>query len=168
MFHDPADRDAGYYQFVVGDGGTSWGADPADFDRYRNYLSRMQTVTGRQNLLWQVTLCNTKTKSCNNSFWHYQDIRVEYWLDDVPHADLTAYAGAVALIWGAPQTGCTHSDDSGSDGINKPGATGATPTVTDDDGGSFRLRAAAYHSNSSGNPGPVTIPQPVHLAAGTV
>jgi hypothetical protein len=154
LFHDPADRDAGYYQYFVGDGGASWWADPADFDRYRTYLSRMKTVTGRRNLLWQVPLGNTKTKTCNNSYGHYQDNRVEYWLEDAPHANVTAYAGAgvIGILWGAPQDGTTHYDDARGDGITNGGATGTTATVSDDDGGYFRLKAAAYYSSPITNP----------------
>ncbi|HZE96439.1 MAG TPA: hypothetical protein VE981_05405 [Planctomycetota bacterium] len=160
LLHDPADRDAGYYQYFVGDGGASWWAVPADFDRYRNYLARMKTVTGRRGILWQVPLGNTKMKTGGNIYGHYQDNRVEYWLDDVPHANVTAYAGAgvMAILWGAPQDGTTHYDDARGDGITNGGPAGTVSTVSDDDGGYFRLRAAAYYSTTSGNPGPVTLP----------
>jgi hypothetical protein len=151
MFNDPADRDAGYYQYFPsagsGDGGASWWAIPADFDRYRNYLSRMKVVTGRRNILWQVPLGNTKNAICNNTYNHYQDNRVEYWLDDAPHANITAYAGAwvIGIIWGAPQAGTTHYDDASGDGLQ-----GAA--VSDDDGGYFRTKAAAYYSSPVTNP----------------
>jgi hypothetical protein len=119
----------------VGDGGASWWPDPADFDRYRNYLSRMKTVTGRRNVLWQVPLGNTKTKTCNNSYGHYQDNRVEYWLEDAPRANVTAYAGAgvIGILWGAPQDGTTHYDDARGDGITNGGATGTTATAATSD-----------------------------------
>ena len=160
LLHDPSDRDAGYYQYIVGDGGASWWAAPADFDRYRNYLSRMKTVTGRRGFLWQVPLGNTKMKTCGNLYGHYQDNRVEYWLDDVAHANVTAYAGAgvMGILWGAPQDGTTHYDDARSDGITNGGPAGTISTVSDDDGGYFRLRAAAYYSTTAPNPGPVTLP----------
>ncbi|HLY11022.1 MAG TPA: hypothetical protein VKW04_17100 [Planctomycetota bacterium] len=160
LFHDPGDRDAGYYQYVLGDGGASWWADPADFDRYQSYLAQMKTVTGRRNILWQVPLGNTKTRTVNNSNGHYQDNRVEYWLDDTPHAAITAYAGAgvIGILWGAPQSGCTHYDDSAADGVTNPGLTGTTETVSDDDGGYLRARAAAYYSTTAPNPGPVPNP----------
>jgi hypothetical protein len=153
MFHDPSDRDAGYYQFVVGDGGASWWVT-ADFTRYHDYLAAMKTKTGRRNVLWQVPLGNTKSATCNSTFWHYQDNRVEYWLDDLAHANVTTFAaaGVVGILWGAPQGGCTHYDDSGADG-NTGGAG-----VSDDDGGYFRTRAAAYYSTTAPNPGPITIP----------
>ncbi|HXX92675.1 MAG TPA: hypothetical protein VEN81_03520, partial [Planctomycetota bacterium] len=154
VFHDPADRDAGYYQYVVGDGGASWWAAPADFNRYQSYLAQMATVTGRRNILWQVPLGNTKTKTCNNSNGHYQDNRVEYWLDDAPHANIQAYANAdvIGIIWGAPQNGTTHYDDSAGDGVTNPGATGTTETVSDDDGGYLRAKGAAYYLSPISNP----------------
>jgi hypothetical protein len=160
LFHDPGDRDAGYSQYVQGDGGASWWVVPDDFDRYRNYLTRMTTVTGRRNILWQVPLGNTKTRTCNNSTWHYQDNRVEYWLDDTPHANITAYAlaGVIGILWGAPQNGTTHYDDSAGDGVTNPGASGTTETVSDDDGGYLRTQGAAYYSTTSPHPGPVGLP----------
>jgi hypothetical protein len=155
LFHDPADRDAGYYQYYLNDKGASWWVVPDDFDRYRSYLSRMKTVTGLRGLLWQVPIGNTKTATCDNSYWHYQDNRVEYWLDDTPHANVAAYAGAgvIGILWGAPQDGCTHYDDSSGDH-----ATPAAEPVWDDDGGYLRTKAAAYYSTTAPNPGPVTLP----------
>jgi hypothetical protein len=149
LFHDPADRDAGYYQYFGGDGGASWWVVPDDFNRYESYLAQMASVTGPHNILWQVPLGITKTKTCNNSYWHYQDNRVEYWLDDAPHANISTYAGAkvIGIIWGAPQNGTTHYDDSAGDGITNPGATGTTETVSDDDGAYLRSKAAAYYGS---------------------
>lgn len=163
LFHDPADRDAGYYQYAVGDGGASWWAVPADFASYQTYLSKMYSVTGRRNVLWQVPLGNTKTRTCWASAMatgHFQDNRVEYWLDDTPHANITTYAaaGVIGIIWGAPQPGTTHYDDSAGDGVTNGGATGTTETVTDDDGGYLRNRGAAYYSVTPPNPGPITLP----------
>ena len=152
LFHDPADRDAGYYaQF---DGGASWWA-AADFDRYRNYLAAMTSVTGLRNVLWQVPLGNTKTATCANSYGHFQDNRVEYWLDDTAHANVSAYAGAgvIAILWGAPLADCTHYDDASGDGKTPP-----SEAVTDADGGYLRTRGAAYYSTVSPNPGPIALP----------
>ena len=152
LFHDPADRDAGYNaQF---DGGASWWA-AADFDRYRQYLADMKTVTGLRNVLWQVPLGNTKTATCNNTNWHFQDNRVEFWLDDTPHANVSTYAaaGVIAILWGAPQAGCTHNDDSASDGDTPP-----SEPYPDDDGCYLRTRGAAYYSTTPPNPGPIPLP----------
>jgi hypothetical protein len=152
LFHDPADRDAGYNaQF---DGGASWWA-AGDFDRYRQYLGDMKSVTGLRNILWQVPIGNTKTATCNNTNWHFQDNRVEFWLDDTPHANVGTFAtaGVIAILWGAPQGGCTHYDDSANDG-----KTPAAEATTDDDGGYLRTRAAAYYSTTSPNPGPIPLP----------
>jgi len=154
MFHDPADRDAGYNQFFGGDGGASWWI-AADFTRYQTYLGKMRDYTGRKNVVWQVPLGNTKNAACNNTFWHYQDNRVEYWLDDVAHANVvtSAAGGVIGIIWGAPQGGCTHYDDSAGDG-NAPVGSGPT----DDDGGYFRSKAVDYYHPTGSNPGPVAIP----------
>jgi hypothetical protein len=160
LFHDPGDRDAGYYQYVVGDGGASWWVVPDDFNRYQAYLLNMEQLTARKNVLWQVPLGNTKMKTCGIVDWHYQDNRVEYWLDDTAHTNLTTYAnaGVVAILWGAPQDKTTHYDDASGDGVTNSGLGATISTVSDDDGGYFRMKADAYYHPAGGNPGPVAIP----------
>ena len=158
-FHDPSDRDAGYYQYFLGDGGGSWWA-AGDFTRYETYLSKFRDNTGRKNVLWQVPLGNTRMKTCGNVYGHYQDNRVEYWLDDTPHAALVTFAnaGGVAIIWGSPQGGCTHYDDDMGDGVTNAGIGATVSTSTDDDGGYFRSKAYLYYHPAGANPGPVAIP----------
>lgn len=159
LFHDPSDRDAGYYQYFVGDGGGSWWGT-ADFQRYESYLSKMRDLTGRKNILWQVPLGNTKMKTLGNVYGHYQDNRVEYWLDDVAHANLQTFAnaGGAAIVWGAPQDGCTHYDDAMGDGVTNSGVGATISTSGDDDGGYFRSKAYLYYHPAGGDPGPITIP----------
>lgn len=154
LFHDPTDRDAGYKQFVEGDGGASWWAS-ADFARYQSYLARMYAVTGRRGILWQMPLGNTLMRTCDNTTGHYQDNRVEFFLKAGNGANLSnfAAAGVVAILYGATLDATTHYDDHQGDGITNGGASGTTSTVSDDDGGFFRSAAGAYYAG-----GPTPLP----------
>lgn len=159
LFHDPSDRDAGYYQYYLNDGGGSWWVS-GDFTRYETYLAKMAELTGRKNILWQVPLGNTKMKTCGNVYGHYQDNRVEYWLDDKAHLNLQTFAnsGGAAIIWGSPQGGCTHYDDDMGDGVTNAGSGAAVATSSDDDGGYFRNKAYLYYNPAPGDPLPIDIP----------
>jgi hypothetical protein len=153
LFHDPADRDAGYNQLINGDGGASWWVN-ADFDRYRTYLGQMWTVTGRRGILWQIPLGNTVMKTCDNTWGHYQDNRVEYWLQSGNRPNILAFAnaGVIALLFGNPQSGTTSYTDAMGDGVTNNG-TGTTATLSDDDGGFLRTSTGAYYTA-----GPVPLP----------
>jgi hypothetical protein len=150
LFHDPSDRDAGFKQAIYGDGGASWW-DNSDFDRYRTYLGRMWAVTGRRAILWQLPIGNTVMKTCDNTWGHYQDNRVEYFFASGNQAHLVSYAaaGVIAILYGNPEGGTTSYSDSTGDGITNGGATGTTSTLSDDDGGFLRSAAAAYYSGGA-------------------
>jgi hypothetical protein len=154
LSHDPSDRDAGYKQYVGGDGGASWWVD-ADFDRYRTYLGRMWQDTGRRGMLWQVPVGNTVMKTGGNIWGHYQDNRAEYFLLDTnrPHAVDYAAAGVIAVLFGATEDGTTHYTDYEGDGVTNGGTAGQAATLPDDDGGFLRTAGAAYYTA-----GPVPLP----------
>jgi hypothetical protein len=175
-FGEFSDRDSGYYQFVLGDGGRSWW-DADDFRRNVLFLSKFSTLTGRRIVMWQIPLGNTRMRSMNNTTGHYQDNRPEWLLDDPGRTHLVAYrdAGVVAFLFGGGAGGTTCACDGQHDGVTNPtpigGNTlaselapagsapsqvmrGSTPTLItpyagDDDGGFFRWRAWQYYQDGA-------------------
>jgi hypothetical protein len=157
LFVDPSDRDAGFYQYVVGDGGAHWW-DDADFNRFRDWIAALTSATGRKAMLWQIPMGNTLYRSCDNTWGHYQDNRAEYFLAAGNAARISAYvsAGAIGLLFGGGAGGCTSVQDTQGDGTTNPAPVNGnslTATVSDDDGGFLRSAAAAYYAS-----GPVAIP----------
>jgi hypothetical protein len=63
-FYDPLDRDAGFYEFVYGDGGARWWNEsdtPAtcpNFVRIRQWLGYLSQYQNKRCLLWQVPVGN--------------------------------------------------------------------------------------------------------------
>lgn len=147
IFFDPSDRDAAYYEIIHGDSGEHWW-DDADYERYRTFLGRLVERTGRRAMLWQVPVGNTLYRSMNNSWGHYQDNRVEYWLGERQHLVEYADAGVIAVLFGAGASGCTLYTDEAGDGITNPPPINGNVLYAqypDDDGGYLRLRAAQYY-----------------------
>lgn len=152
VFVDVADRDAAYYQ-LVRDQNTWW--DERDlrlpnFARMANWIGYLNRKIQRRVIVWQIPIGNTKARSCNNSQGHYQDNRVQYFLDAAYgqcHLAAWAQAGVIGLLFGRGDTNTTTNTDAENDGVtNPPAINGNTLTTTfaDDDGGYFRQRAAAY------------------------
>lgn len=154
LSHDPSDRDAGFKQDIYDDGGASWW-DGSDFDRYRAYLGRMRDVTGRRGILWQVPVGNTVMKTCDDTWGHYRDNRVQYFLlgGNRSHVEDYAAAGVIAVLFGSTDEGTTHYDDHRGDGVTNGGASGLDAALPDDDGGFLRTAADAYYAA-----GPVPLP----------
>jgi len=157
VFFDPSDRDAGYYEFVVGDGGAHWWSN-ADFDLFRQYCATICAGTGRKGMLWQVPCGNTLYRSCNNTTDHYQDNRPEYFLQAGNEAHLADYkaAGIIAILFGRGAGGPTTYTDAAGDGITNPApinGNNLTATAADDDGGFLRSAGGAYYAA-----GPLAIP----------
>ncbi|HSE96020.1 MAG TPA: hypothetical protein VLD61_09010 [Methylomirabilota bacterium] len=150
VFGEFSDRDAGYYQHVLGDGGASWW-DASDFSRFARYLSTFVAHTGKRVVLWQIPLGNTRMRAVNNTWQHYQDNRVEWLLDDPSRAHLAEYvqAGVIAFLFGRGADGNTCACDAGRDGVTNPWPINGNAGVSvsaDDDGGFFRQRTAAYYA----------------------
>ena len=150
VFADISDRDAGYYQHVVGNGGASWW-DAGDFPRYARYLATFVAHAGKRVVLWQLPLGNTRMRAVNNTWQHYQDNRVEWFLDDPSRAHLAEYvqAGVVAFLFGRGADGNTCACDAGGDGVTNPAPINGNTRLSvsaDDDGGFFRERLAAYYA----------------------
>jgi len=151
LFVDPSDRDAGFYQYVVGDGGAHWW-DDADFTRFRDWIAALTSATGKKVMLWQIPMGNTLYRSCSNMWGHYQDNRAEYFLGAGGTAHISAYvsAGAIGLLFGGGAGGCTSVQDAMADGVTNPAPVNGnslTATVSDDDGGFLRSAAAAYYAS---------------------
>ena len=169
-FADIADRDAGFKQAIYGDGGASWW-NATDFPRYARFYAGFTAATGKRTVLWQVPLGDTKMRALNNTWGHYQDNRVEWFLDDPTGTHLAMYrdAGVMAILFGGGADGTTCACDAMGDGVTNPAAingnTGVSLTA-DDDGGYFHARASAYYAGTllsligSGGPTPTPTSTP--------
>jgi hypothetical protein len=120
-FTDVADRDAGFYRVIEGNPRATWGPD--DFARENRYLAGFTQRTQLPAVLWQVPLGNAML---NNTWGHFRDNRVQWWLGDRQHLTDTRDAGVIGLLYGG-------------------GAAGTTSAQTD--GGLFYRLARSYEAN---------------------
>lgn len=149
-FAEFSDRDAGFKQYVYGDGGASW-FDADDFARHARFLGKFSSVTQKRIVLWQIPMGNTRMRAMNNTWNHYQDNRVEWLFDDATRAHLQTYinAGVVAFMFGRGADGATCACDANGDGVTNPTAINGnnlTSLNADDDGGFFKQKIAAYYA----------------------
>jgi hypothetical protein len=123
VFNDVTDRDADYYRDVEGNPHTWWG--PADFARENRYIAGFTRRTHTAVVLWQLPLGDSHE---NDTWNHYRDNRLQWWLGPVSSAHLRATrdSGVVGLLFGA-------------------GASGNTTDMTD--GGLFYRLARGYESH---------------------
>jgi hypothetical protein len=152
VFVDVADRDAAYKQIVRGQN-TWWDEKDLNlpnFNQIQRWIYTLNRKMNRRIIVWQIPIGNTKMLSCNNSWGHYQDNRVQYFLDAAygkQHLSAWAQAGVIGLLFGRGDGNTTTNTDAAGDGITNPAAINGntkSATVADDDGGYFRQRAAAY------------------------
>jgi hypothetical protein len=111
VFNDVADRDAGYKEKVLGDGGRSrWTA--GDFHRHARYIRGFTRRTHEKVVVWQIPLGNS---SQPNSSGRYRDNRVQWWLGKHRRRHLreARRAGIVALLFGAGAGGNTTAETDG-------------------------------------------------------
>lgn len=160
MFYDIADRDAALYQ-SWGDNNHWWDVNNStypNFNRFNQFTLAVTTTTGKRGILWQVPMGNTLYKSVNNTNLHWQDNRVQYYLNGTTNQHLQELAnnGIVGILFGAGgQT--TNNEDVAGDGITNPNpinGNNLTANYADDDGGNLRLQAKAYY-----NQGRLALPQ---------
>lgn len=173
-FAEFSDRDSAFYQNIYGDGGQHW-MDAEDFRRLGRFLGRFHSATGKRLVMWQIPLGNTKMRTVDNTWGHYQDNRPEWFLDEESRSHLLTYrdAGVVAFLFGGGASGTTCACNGNGDGVTNPAAIngnnmaseaaaagtapasvvrGSTPTLVtpyaaDDDGGFFRWRAYRYYQD---------------------
>lgn len=110
VFSDITDRDAGFYQHVEGNPRTWWG--PADFARHDRYIAGFTRRTHTAVVLWQLPLGNTLL---GDTWGHYRDNRVQWWLDDRSgrHLRATRNAGVIGLLFGGGAAGTTSAQTDG-------------------------------------------------------
>jgi hypothetical protein len=111
VFNDVEDRDEGYNRVVNGDNGAShWAA--ADFHRHAAYIRAFTRRTHRKVVVWQIPLGNS---TLPDTWDHFRDTRVEWWLGDASGAHLreARRAGIVALLFGGGAGGTTSADTDG-------------------------------------------------------
>ena len=142
------DRDAGFRE-AKGEKNVRWTVD--DFVAYREWAAELHGACGLPLVLWRIPLGNTVMAACNETPWHYGDVKAQYFLEDYPKNGRIAEwarAGYVGLLFGGGTIECTVHKDSAKDGVTNPppvaGNRGEQSTFDDDDGGYLRLRAGAY------------------------
>ena len=123
VFNDVTDRDAGFYAKVLNNPKTAWG--PADFRRLDAYLAGFTRRTHTPVVLWQLPLGDTHL---NNTWGHYRDNRLQWWLDDPSGAHLraTRNAGVIGLLFGGGATGTTSTRATADSSTGWPAATRRT------------------------------------------
>jgi hypothetical protein len=161
FFTDISDRDAAYYQFVVRDGGAHWwdatNQKYPNFKRLNAWAAAFTAAAQKRLVIWQIPIGNTLMKTVNNTNFHYQDNREQYWLQNYPNnqaiSDL-AQSGVIGLLFGAGNGGTTQNYDAAKDGITNPAPINGNSRVStypDDDGGLLRLNVGNYY-RSGGTP----------------
>ena len=110
VFNDIADRDSGFYKVIEGNPYLTWG--PADFARHDAYIAGFSRRTHTAVVLWQLPLGNT---TLNNTWEHFRDTRVQWWLGDPSESHLraTRNSGVIALLFGGGATGTTSAQTDG-------------------------------------------------------
>ena len=107
VFNDVSDRDAGFYKVIEGNPNTAWG--PADFRRHDAYIAGFTRRTHVPVVLWQLPVGDTHL---NNTWEHFRDNRLQWWLEDPPgrHLKATRNAGVIGLLFGGGAAGTTGPD----------------------------------------------------------
>ncbi|MCQ8181303.1 cellulose binding domain-containing protein [Methylomonas sp. SURF-1] len=164
MFTETSDRDSGFYQLQ---GGPDRWWKQEDFDRFRQFVSRLHSELNQDVIIWQIPVGNTLYRKCNNTPNHYQDNRPEYFLKPVVDSGDTTRlqqfrdAGVVALLFGAGQDDQTRYFDYVKDAVEDPApidnrARNRTDHLndlpalnSDDDGGFLRLGIQRYYANGA-------------------
>lgn len=147
-FTDISDRDAGFYQYVDHNP-QIWFAS-ADFARMVLYDRTFVRLAKTRLVIWQIPLGNTVMRAENNTWDHYQDNRVQWFLGTAgrKHIKVLTAAGVIALLFGRGADGNTCACDAAGDGLTNPAPVDGNDRASlsaDDDGGYFKSRVAAYY-----------------------
>lgn len=143
------DRDSGFNEDVLGDGGASWW-DTDDFKRNVRFLSVFVKRARERVVMWQIPLGNTIMRVMDNTDGHYQDNRPQWFLGNNGRDHLRDYvnAGVIAFLFGGGATNTTCACDEMNDGLTNPAPINGNDRFSynaDDDGGYFRHEAKAYY-----------------------
>lgn len=146
-FTDLSDRDAGYYQAV--EHKDTWFTS-ADFAISALYDAIFIHLAGVRLVLWQIPLGNTVMRAENDTWDHYQDNRVQWFLGSQwrAHLRVLVQAGVVALLFGRGADGNTCACDADHDRVTNPAPIDGNverSLSADDDGGYFVARAAHFY-----------------------
>jgi hypothetical protein len=159
IFSDVADRDAGYYDKVLGDKSKWWDTKNKlfpNFERWQNYIDMINQINGKPIIIWQIPLGNQVSRSENNTSGHYQDNKLQYFFEHIPELQNSGIRG---LLFGSGNAGSTYHYDNNDDGITNPspicnidGDSSGTSicnnllsTESDDDGGYFRSKSKLFY-----------------------
>jgi hypothetical protein len=135
--------------------GTWWDANNTkcpNFNVLNSWATAFTKNTNRRLVLWQTPAGNTIYDTENNSAWHYQDNRAQYWLQNYPgdgHLAALAKAGVIGILFTGGEPTPTDIYDAAGDGTTNPPAINgntAKSTVGDDDGGGLRAWTLNYYS----------------------
>jgi len=159
FFTDISDRDAAYYQYVVGDKGAHWwdasNQKYPNFNRLNTWAAAFTSAAQKRLVIWQIPVGNTVMAAMNNKNYHYQDNREQYWLQNYPNNQAIselARAGVIGLLFGAGNGGTTQPYDAAGDGVTNPPAINGntrTSTYSDDDGGLLRMNVGNYYKSGA-------------------
>jgi hypothetical protein len=124
-----------------------------NFNVLVNWATAFTTGAKKPLVLWQTPVGNTVFDTCNNTAWHYQDNRAQYWLQNYPsdgHLSALANAGVIGILFTGGEGDPTDIYNAAGDGITNPVPTNgniAVSTVPDDDGGALRAWTLEYYEN---------------------
>jgi len=159
FFTDISDRDAAYYQYVQGDNGAHWwdttNQKYPNFNRLNTWAAAFTSAAQKRLVIWQVPIGNTVMAAMNNTNYHYQDNREQYWLQNYPNNQAIsqlAQAGVIGLLFGAGNGGTTQNYDAAGDGVTNPGPINGntrTSSYSDDDGGLLRMNVGNYYKSGA-------------------
>jgi hypothetical protein len=135
--------------------GTWWDANNVacpNFSVLNSWAAAFTKDAGKRVVLWQTPAGNTIYDTDNNTAWHYQDNRAQYWLQNYPgdgHLAALATAGVVGILFTGGEPSPTDIYDAAGDGTTNPPAINgntAKSTVRDDDGGGLRAWTLNYYT----------------------
>ena len=153
IFFGPSDRDAAWREIVKNQGMDAWW-DQDDFNRFRSFIATITKATATKGMIWQIPLGNTSYRTCNNTSGHYQDNRVEYFLEPGNRQKMVHYvnSGIIGMLFGGGFKDQTSVTDVKKDGITNPAPINGNNLVSkfsDDDGGNLRILSKQYYSEGT-------------------
>jgi hypothetical protein len=164
LFHDLDWTDAGYRKYVNDEDPAFWDRRNVQFPNFRRWLRWIGAITSRTGLpmvVMNIPVGNQSYVAVDNTQFHYQDNRAEYFFS---HIDELRDAGIAGLLFGSTTTGSSVAWDASRDGVHNPKEPACTtdgdssgericPTIRtnykDDDGGFLRTEAARFYAGSA-------------------